>query len=98
MAKSKSGLELIIVESPSKAKTIKQYFPDKLVKASVGHIAKIKDSGLYNMGIDVKGNFNIDFVVDDSKKDVVKELKKDVERADVVYLCPDPDRVGEAIA
>lgn len=98
MAKSKSGLELIIVESPSKAKTIKQYFPDKIVKASVGHIAKIKDSGLYNMGIDVKGNFNIDFVVDDSKKDVVKELKKDVERADVVYLGADPDREGEAIA
>ena len=97
MAK-KEKLKLLICESPNKVKTIKQYFPDYLIKASVGHITKIKDSGLYNMGIDVKGNFSIDFVVDDSKKEVVKELKKDVTRADVVYLATDPDNEGEAIA
>jgi DNA topoisomerase-1 len=90
--------ELIIVESPSKAKTIKQYFPDKRVVSSVGHICEIANSGLYNMGIDVKGNFNIDFRISDSKKEVVKDLKKQIEWADVVYLCMDADREGEAIA
>lgn len=53
---------------------------------------------MYNLGIDVKGNFDIDFVVDDSKKDVVKHLKEVVARADNVYLAADPDREGEAIA
>ena len=90
--------ELIIVESPSKAKTIKQYFPDKMVKSSVGHICKIKDEGLYNLGIDVKGDFDINFVISDDKRDVVKDLKTSVERADVVYLAADEDREGECIA
>lgn len=90
--------DLIIVESPTKAKALKQFFPDKIVKASVGHICEINNSGLYNLGIDVKNNFNIDFKISDGKKDVVKDLKKEVERADIVYLCEDPDREGEAIA
>ena len=50
------------------------------------------------MGIDVSNNFNIDFKVSDDKKEVVKDLKKEVERADVVYIASDPDREGEAIA
>lgn len=100
MAKKKEeGFNLVIVESPNKKATIKQFLPSNWgVEASVGHITKIKDSGLYNLGIDVKGNFDIDFVVDDKKTDVVKRLKELVSRADTVYLAADPDREGEAIA
>ena len=99
MAKKKDGFNLVIVESPNKKATIKQFLPENYsVEASVGHITKIKDSGLYNLGIDVKGNFDIDFVVDDKKTDVVKRLKELVSRADTVYLAADPDREGEAIA
>lgn len=100
MAKKKEeGFNLVIVESPNKKATIKQFLPSNWgVEASVGHITKIKDSGLYNLGIDVKGNFDIDFVVDDKKVDVVKKLKELVSRADNVYVCADPDREGEAIA
>ena len=100
MAKKKEeGFNLVIVESPNKKATIKQFLPSNWsVEASVGHITKIKDSGLYNLGIDVKGNFDIDFVVDDKKTDVVKKLKELVSRADMVYLAADPDREGEAIA
>jgi len=100
MAKKKEeGFNLVIVESPNKKATIKQFLPSNWgVEASVGHITKINDSGLYNLGIDVKNNFDIDFVVDDNKKDVVKHLKEVVARADTVYLAADPDREGEAIA
>ena len=97
--KKENGLNLVIVESPNKRSTIKQFLPSNYtVEASVGHITKIKDSGLYNLGIDVKGNFDIDFVVDDKKTDIVKKLKELVSRADTVYLAADPDREGEAIA
>ena len=96
---SKDKFCLMIVESPNKVRTISQFLPPNIkVKASVGHIAKIKDSGLYNLGIDVKGNFDIDFVIDDKKKETVKELKELVSRADIVYVATDPDREGEAIA
>lgn len=96
---SKDKFCLMIVESPNKVRTISQFLPPNIkVKASVGHIAKIKDSGLYNLGIDVKGNFDIDFVIDDKKKETVKELKELVSRADTVYVATDADREGEAIA
>ena len=93
-------MDLIIVESPNKVKTIGSFLDKNkyTIAASVGHITKIKDSGLYNLGIDVKGNFDIDFVVDDSKRDVVKKLKELISRSDNVYLAADPDREGEAIA
>ena len=93
------SIKLIIVESPNKVATISQFLDKSyVVKASVGHISEIRNSGLYNMGIDVKGNFDIDFAISDSKKETVKELKKWVEKADDVYLATDPDREGEAIA
>ena len=57
-----------------------------VVKASVGHITKIRDSGLYNMGIDIDNDFKPDFVVDEGKKDIVKELKELVKKADEVIL------------
>lgn len=92
-------MKLIICESPNKVKTISQYVGKEYkVKASVGHICEIANTGLYNLGIDVKGNFNIDFKVSDSKKEVVKELKGLVEKADEVLLASDLDREGEAIA
>ena len=96
---NKEELALVIVESPTKAKTIKQFLPGNFkVMASVGHICEIKNTGLYNMGIDVKGNFNIDFDISKDKKDVVKDLKSWVEKASVVYVAADLDREGEAIA
>ena len=93
-------MDLIIVESPVKAKTISGFLDKSKYKvvASVGHICEIQNSGLYNMGIDVKGNFSIDFKVSPGKKDVVKDLKSWVERCDNIYIATDLDREGEAIA
>ena len=90
--------DLIIVESPTKVKTIRQFFPDKTIMASVGHICEIENTGLYNLGIDVKGNFNIDFKISDDKKEVVENLKRAVKSADNVFVASDLDREGEAIA
>lgn len=91
--------KLVIVESPNKCKTIKEILgPSFIVMASVGHISEIKNSGLYNMGIDPENKFKADYVVSPDKKDVVSKLKEQVELADVVYIASDPDREGEAIA
>ena len=93
-------MDLIIVESPNKVKTISSFIDSRkyVVAASVGHITKIKDDGLYNLGIDIKNDFKIDFEIDDGKKEVVTKLKELVSRADNIYLAADPDREGEAIA
>jgi len=90
---------LIIVESPNKCQTIKSFLPDNyVVAASVGHITKIQNSGLYNMGVDVNNDFKVDFAVDPEKKDIVKKLKELVKSSDFVYLASDNDMEGEAIA
>lgn len=90
---------LMIVESPNKVKTIRQFLPKNyIIMASVGHIAKIKDEGKYNLGIDVDNNFEVKYVVSDDKKDKVKELKEQVALADKVILASDPDREGELIS
>lgn len=94
---------LILIESPNKQKTIKEIlsgtkYANAVVMASVGHISEIKNSGLYNMGIDPENKFKADYVVSPDKKDVVSKLKEQVEIADVVYIASDPDREGEAIA
>lgn len=92
-------MKLMIVESPNKVKTISQFINNDIkVVASIGHITKISDSGKYNLGIDVDGNFDIDFKIDDNKKDVVKQLKELSSRSDVIYIATDADREGEAIA
>lgn len=84
-------MKLLIVESPNKVKTISQFLSKEyVVKASVGHITKINDSGLYNLGIDIDNNFKPDFVIDEDKKDIVKELKELVKKADEVILASDP--------
>lgn len=94
---------LLILESPNKKSTVSSIlkelgYSNVTVMASVGHITKINDSGLYNMGIDPKNNFAIDYVVSPEKKDIVSKLKEQVRAADQVILLTDPDREGEAIA
>ena len=93
---------LLIVESPNKVKTISSILKDLgykniIVQASVGHISHIKDSGLYNMGIE-PNTFDITFEISPDKKDIVNKLKEQVRLSKYVLLGTDPDREGEAIA
>ncbi len=93
MAKGKS---LIIVESPSKARTITKYLGrDYSVLASIGHV---KDLPKSQFGIDVKKGFRPQYTVIKGKKKVLDEIKKAAKKASRIYLAPDPDREGEAIA
>jgi len=91
---------LVIVESPAKAKTINKYLgKDYLVKASIGHIKDLPSKGL---GVDVEHDFEPTYeLIPDSKKrnnkKIVSELKKAAKEADAIYLAADPDREGEAI-
>ena len=99
MAKVNNERILMIVESPNKTRTLKQFLPDNyIIMASVGHIAKIDNCGLYNMGIDVDNNFKESYIIDPGKKEVVDKLKEQVKFASKVILASDPDREGEAIA
>lgn len=87
---------LVIVESPAKAKTISKFLGKNFtVKASVGHIRDLPKSKL---GIDVDNNFEPNYITIRGKGDVIKELKKEAKKADNVYLATDPDREGEAIS
>ena len=91
---------LVIVESPAKAKTINKYLgKDYLVKASIGHIKDLPSKGL---GVDVEDDFKPTYeVIPDSKKrnnkKIVSELKAAAKTADNIYFAADPDREGEAI-
>src|SRR6185436_696915 len=87
---------LVIVESPAKAKTLEKYLGrDFQVKASVGHVIDLPKSKL---GVDIKKDFTPDFTVILSKKKVIDELKKAAKGKTNIYLASDPDREGEAIA
>ncbi|SEM48662.1 DNA topoisomerase-1 [Ligilactobacillus sp. WC1T17] len=87
---------LVIVESPSKAKTIEKYLGSKYkVMASLGHIRDLPKS---KMGIDVENNYEPHYISIRGKGDVIKELRKEAKKAEHVYLAADPDREGEAIA
>ena len=87
---------LVIVESPSKANTIKGYLgPNYKVIASVGHIRDLPKSTL---GIDVENNFEPHYINIRGKGDVIKELKKEAKNASKIFLATDPDREGEAIS
>jgi DNA topoisomerase I len=87
---------LIIVESPTKAKTIKKFLPPRyVVKASVGHVRDLPKSTL---GVDVTNGFSPRYLTIKGKGDVIKELKAAAKSASDVYLATDPDREGEAIA
>ena len=87
---------LVIVESPAKAKTIEKFLgKDYTVKSSYGHI---RDLAKKEMSIDVEGNYEPQYQISDDKKSLVSELKKAVKEADKVWLASDEDREGEAIA
>ena len=87
---------LVIVESPSKAKTISKYLgPDYTVKASMGHLRDLPKS---TMGVDLEGNFEPKYIPVKGKEDIIKDLKDAAKKVDTVYLATDPDREGEAIS
>ena len=87
---------LVIVESPAKAKTIEKFLgKDFQVESSYGHIADLPSKEL---GIDVDGDFSPKYIISDDKKPVVKKLKSLAKKADIVWLASDEDREGEAIA
>lgn len=90
---------LVIVESPSKSKTIEKYLgPGFEVVSSKGHIRELSLSGKGRLGVDVEDGFKAKYTISKDKADVVKELKAKAKKADHVYLATDPDREGEAIS
>ncbi|MBF0275542.1 MAG: type I DNA topoisomerase [Nitrospinae bacterium] len=87
---------LVIVESPAKAKTIKKYLGDDFtIKASVGHV---RDLPKKNLSVDIENSFTPEYEVLPDKKKVIADIKAAAKPVDTVYLAPDPDREGEAIA
>lgn len=92
-------MKLIIVESPTKAKTIQKYLGNEYkVVASKGHIRDLSFNGEKSLGVDVHHDFAPDYVIDTYKQSTINYLQKLVESASDVYLATDPDREGEAIA
>ena len=90
---------LVIVESPSKSKTIGKYLgKDYQVVSSKGHIRDLAIKGKDGLGVDIENDFKPTYEISKDKKDTVKELQKDAKNADKVYLATDPDREGEAIS
>lgn len=90
---------LVIVESPSKSKTIEKYLgKDFKVVSSKGHIRDLSTTGQYGLGVDIENGFKPNYVPIKGKSSIIKELKKDVKDSDIIYLASDPDREGEAIA
>ncbi|MFA7688641.1 MAG: type I DNA topoisomerase [Bacilli bacterium] len=90
---------LVIVESPSKSKTIENYLgKDYKVVSSKGHIRDLSTSGKYGFGIDLENNFKPNYMPIKGKKKVINEMKKEALKVDKVFLATDPDREGEAIS
>ena len=90
---------LVIVESPSKSKTIEKYLGnDYKVVASQGHIRDLATSGPLGLGVDIENGFKPNYVPLKGKKKIISALKKDVKDASHVILATDPDREGEAIS
>ena len=91
--------KLVIVESPSKTKTIKKFLgKDFNVVASQGHVRDLATSGKYGLGVDVDDTFNPSYIPIKGKKTIINALKKEAKSSDKVYLATDPDREGEAIS
>ncbi|MBN1982162.1 MAG: type I DNA topoisomerase [Chitinivibrionales bacterium] len=87
---------LVIVESPAKCKTISRYLgKDFSVKATMGHIIDLPEKEL---GVDIEHDFKPKYTVSRGKSKVIKALQDDAKKAETIYLAPDPDREGEAIA
>ena len=94
MAKAKT--DLVIVESPAKARTIEKYLGSNYqVVASMGHLRDLPKS---TMGVDIDGDFTPQYLPVKDRADVIADLKKRAKSADTVYLATDPDREGEAIS
>lgn len=92
-------MKLLIVESPSKSKTIENYLgSDYKVVASLGHIRDLRIKGKGGFGVDVENNFQPEYSILPEKKEVVDNLIKLAEEAEHIYLATDPDREGEAIS
>lgn len=92
-------MKLVIVESPSKSKTIEKYLgKDYEVLSSKGHIRDLSTKGKYGLGVDLENNFKPDYVTIKGKSKLINDLKKEIKKADFVYLATDPDREGEAIS
>lgn len=90
------GKKLIIVESPTKVKTLQKFLGSGFtVASSVGHIRDLPQKGF---GIDIEKDFEPEYALLPDKMDVIKKLKAEAKKADLVILSPDPDREGEAIA
>ena len=91
--------KLVIVESPSKSKTIEKYLgKDYKVVSSLGHIRDLSTTGKYGFGVDLENQYKPDYKIIKGKKKLVTDLKKQVKESDFVYLATDPDREGEAIS
>ncbi len=90
---------LVIVESPSKSKTIEKYLGgDYKVVSSKGHIRDLATSGKFGLGIDLDNDFKPNYIAIKGKSKTINELKKLAKESDMVYLASDPDREGEAIS
>ena len=91
-----SNKSLLIVESPTKVKTLKKFIgKDFVVMASVGHL---KDLPKSKLGVDVENNFAPEYITIRGKGKILSDLKKEAKKANELYLAPDPDREGESIA
>lgn len=94
--KAEMAKALIIVESPAKTKTLKNFLGDEYqVEASMGHVRDLPEK---DFGVDVQNGFTPTYITLPERRDVVKRLKEAAEKASEVYLASDPDREGEAIA
>ena len=92
-------MDLVIVESPAKSKTIEKYLGKSFkVVSSIGHIRDLATTGKYGLGIDIDNGFKPNYVPIKGKKKIISELKKLVQDANHIYLATDPDREGEAIS
>ena len=92
-------MNLVIVESPSKSKTIEKYLgSDYKVLSSKGHIRDLSTKGKYGLGVDVDNDFKPDYINIKGKSKDIKALQKEVDKSSFVYLATDPDREGEAIS
>ncbi len=92
----RKGKSLVIVESPAKARTIGKYLgPGFEVRASNGHVRDLPKSKL---GVDIEHGFQPSYILIKGKAKILKELKQSARQASTIYLAPDPDREGEAIA
>ena len=89
-------MNLVIVESPTKSKTIEKFLgKNYTVRASMGHLRDLPKS---TFGVDIENNFEPEYVVVPDHKRYVDDIKREMKKAEAVYFASDPDREGEAIA